>query len=326
MIIPQFKYFIAHFWGYFWKIPPFSFLYRTYYSLRLSWPVWFYVLNRNARECYRKNLPKLDDLQERVAGELARTGISVLHFDDLFPGMSFSIFQENLQRTMREPENQKRIEEQKKGGVAATKKYYLVELWQKPFYFDPDNPFMRLATNERILGVIGRYLNMACCLSYMNLWYTVPMEKTANYSQRWHRDPDDRRLVKMFLYLTDVHEGAGPFHYVPGSHDPGPYRRVISSKPPYSTYPKEGEVEKLFSKDKIRTCTGRAGTIIFCDTKGLHKGGHATKDPRILFNAVYLTEGAIPAEKKKLNYYLNGFKARAGSLGEHALKWAGKKS
>ncbi|MSR78367.1 MAG: hypothetical protein EXS63_09135 [Candidatus Omnitrophica bacterium] len=274
-------------------------------------------MNKSSREHYRKNIPVMNQAQEKVLRELNQDGISSLPFRDLFPEVDFSLFLENMNQAMSDTSNQMRIREQERGESAASKKYYLVELWKKPFLFDPQNSFMRFGIHERILGIVNQYLEMSSHLSYMNLWYTVPMTKAANYSQRWHRDPDDRKLVKLFLYLTDVDQGAGPFYYIPGSHGQGPYGKVLPSKPPYSTYPQEGKVEKFFSKEQIRTCTGPAGTLIFCDTKGLHKGGHATENPRILFNAVYLTEGAIPAEKRKVNFYVPKDFNR-----EYALSWS----
>ena len=36
-------------------------------------------------------------------------------------------------------------------------------------------------------------------------------------------------------------------------------------------------------KNDIRVCTGRAGTVVFCDTTTLHRGGYATKSERTMF-------------------------------------------
>ena len=70
-----------------------------------------------------------------------------------------------------------------------------------------------------------------------------PNAKKRVASQRWHRDPDDDHIVKMFIYLSDVAEEAGPFEYVRDSAAGGRYgdlfrggtvtstRRVRSSKP-----------------------------------------------------------------------------------------------
>lgn len=36
--------------------------------------------------------------------------------------------------------------------------------------------------------------------------------------RRWHLDHEDRRMLKVIVYLSDVHEGAGPFGYVHKAH------------------------------------------------------------------------------------------------------------
>ena len=47
-------------------------------------------------------------------------------------------------------------------------------------------------------------------------------------SQRWHRDYNDERLVKVFIYLTDVDEDTGPLEYVPGSTLGGEYAQGVA--------------------------------------------------------------------------------------------------
>lgn len=320
------KFVLKNFWNYFWRVPPFLFLFRAYYSLRSSRPVWFYLLNHASRKHFQQNPSHLNAVQERIVRELNENGISVSHFNDLFPGFDFQPLQDRAQRYLQDPAKQAQIKIQERDQQTGKKKKYLVELWEKPFCFDPADPLMAVSIHERVLDPINTYLKISSHVSYMNLWYTLPMLKAANYSQRWHRDPDDRSLVKLFLYLFNVEPGGGPFCFVPGSHDLGPYRRTLPSKPPYSTYPKDGDVEKHFSKDQIKICTGKAGTMIFCDTRGLHKGGHAAQNPRYLYNVVYLTDGAIPSEKNKVNFYLNG--GLSGSLSlkaKYALSWAGRR-
>ena len=45
---------------------------------------------------------------------------------------------------------------------------------------------------------------------------------------------------------------------------------------------------------------GKAGTMIFCDTAGIHRGGYATKNERIMFTAGYRT----PASPWPVRYKL----------------------
>jgi hypothetical protein len=72
-------------------------------------------------------------------------------------------------------------------------------------------------------------------------------------------------------------------------------------------YPPEGAVESRFPPEQRRVCTGKAGTLVFCDTTGFHKGGHATGKGRYLFNAVYTTN-AGPSTRAR-QYYLKGLPA-----------------
>ena len=70
----------------------------------------------------------------------------------------------------------------------------------------------------RLLDVANAYLGMWSKLEYVDVWYTPPARGGERVSsQRWHRDFNDRHLLKAFIYLVDVDEEAGPFEYVPRS-------------------------------------------------------------------------------------------------------------
>ena len=69
--------------------------------------------------------------------------------------------------------------------------------------------------------------------------------------------------------------------------------RFLQKKRRIGIYPDGAELEKRIAKDDIKICTGRAGTIVFCDTSGLHKGGFARASERVMFTAGYRTNGAV---------------------------------
>jgi hypothetical protein len=107
-------------------------------------------------------------------------------------------------------------------------------------------------------------------------------------SQRWHRDPEEKRLMKFFVYLSDVDENAGPFTYVKGSaYKTKPYGKLFPQKLPMGIYPPDNSVEEMIDSSAIISATGVKGTVIFCDTAGLHRGGHARSKSRLLFTAFY---------------------------------------
>ena len=111
------------------------------------------------------------------------------------------------------------------------------------------------------------------------------MDSPAASSQLWHHDPEDLKLVKVFIYLGAVDEGAGPFQYIPGSAGNGPYSRDFPWRPLGDTYPPEDQLFHRVSPSSVVSCVGPAGTIIFCNTSGFHRGGFATTAPRTM--AVY---------------------------------------
>ena len=102
-------------------------------------------------------------------------------------------------------------------------------------------------------------------------------------SQRWHRDPEDDHIVKMFIYFSDVDEEAGPFEYVRDSAAGGKYGDVFPWGQGHR-YPSAEELEAAVDPDDRLTMTGPAGTVIFCDTAGFHRGGFARTKPRILID------------------------------------------
>ncbi len=110
------------------------------------------------------------------------------------------------------------------------------------------------------------------------MWYSVPQpeEATRKASQRWHRDFNDKHLLKAFLYLVDVDEGTGPFEYIPGSAPGGRYAHEWPWRPLGESYPPDGAVEERIPAEAIKTFTGPKGTLLFCNTSGFHRGGFAT--------------------------------------------------
>ena len=68
-------------------------------------------------------------------------------------------------------------------------------------------------------------------------------------SQLWHRDYNDKHLLKAFLHLVDVDEDMGPFQYVPESQPGGRYADAWPWSPLGQNYPSEQELEERISRD-----------------------------------------------------------------------------
>jgi hypothetical protein len=168
------------------------------------------------------------------------------------------------------------------------RKNYLTSLL--PREFDLDSAFVRLAIHPAILLVANQYLGLRSSLRAINLWVNRPTPERPTESQLWHRDGDDRMILKVFIYLVDVDMDNGPFWFIPGTH----LRRCISpgsvAEPPRID---DQAMRMLIGDEQWKSFTGPSETIIFADTTGLHKGGKCDMRERILLTFEYVS-GASP--------------------------------
>ena len=284
---------------------------HLYYKFRYLWPVWYWVLNRKARVRFKKNKRELGDLEKRVSEDLKNNGIATLHISELLGEDIFPALKDLAEAKWNSPEVQNNIlperERALKSGEIGREKFFWVWLGGMPGDAPPqvlnfEDPFIKLSLDEKILQVVSSYLGLSPkFLSYgLQSTLVMPPGSIPKLSQRWHRDPDDKKMCKVFLYLTDVlDEGAGPFMYVAGSHYGGKWRNIFPQIPPVGSYPKDGEVEKIIRKDDVKICLGRAGTLIFCDTSGLHKGGFSTLTRRIMFTADFTSLAHTSTQERR---------------------------
>ena len=183
-----------------------------------------------------------------------------------------------------------------KGDPGAVKHYIIGKYPEdrKPL-ITADNPLLNFGVHPLILDVVNSYLGMWSKLIYFDMWHTLPLNTdTRILSQRWHRDPEDRRKVRTFLYFCEVDTDAGAMEYLAGSQCGGPYGHVFEWKDPLGIpYPPDGEVERQIPASQQVILKGTAGTLFFCDTTGFHRGGTAKKKPRILATGGYVTPASL---------------------------------
>ncbi|MBI3627211.1 MAG: phytanoyl-CoA dioxygenase family protein [Candidatus Sungbacteria bacterium] len=255
---------------------------RPYYLVRTVWPIWW-RLNGKSRAMYEGDTTQhsLGAEEKRIASELKQNGIAISHLDILL-GPEWL------------PKLQAYANNLRMKAVPSAKKTFLLALFNRLPEIDLANPFFQLALNEKILATINGYLEMYAKFFITSLNVTLPVgnEAPPKDSQRWHRDPEDKKMTKIFLYLNDVDDLTGPFTYIKDSHYGGRWRSIFRQRPPHGYYPPDGAIEKIIPRSEVVTCTGRAGTIVFCDTSGLHRGGYAKEKERLMFTAGYFSEAS----------------------------------
>lgn len=139
--------------------------------------------------------------------------------------------------------------------------------------FDSKDLFS-LTKEKIILENIKQYFGFDPVLRFLSVWidYPNPEANKEILTQNFHRDPEDFRLVKVFLLLDDVNENNGPFEYVNNSH-----------LQPWKNYYKNNKTKEVFYKhNKITSCVGKKGTLIMADTNGLHRGSKILEKYRVM--------------------------------------------
>ena len=282
---------------------------QSFFWMRSSWPVWFSILNRRSRHLFTNARINLSLHEKKIVDTLAKEGIAVTHLDELFPG-------ENMLSLL-----QAYAEDLTKSAEVKTQKSFLKYYWDPYPLLDLQNPYLALVLSPRILAIVNSYFRMYTKFYYFTLNLTLPVSEGAEavQSQRWHRDPEDKKMCKIFIYLNDVDEGAGPFMYIRGSQYGGKWSNIYPQRPPKGSYPPAGAIERIILQDDINVSTGRAGTVIFCDTGGLHKGGYATRRERLMFTGGFYSPASVRALRFKYSASLKNDLAKLSDEARFAL-------
>lgn len=266
---------------------------RFYHKIRSLRVVWL-MINLPSIIRYKRNVPTLNEEQKRVVAALREDGIAITHVDKLFPPETFAELQKFALTRWEDADvksQYERRDESRDGDKLKSKSFFLVDLWKGERVLDLSHPFTKFSLSDVVLNTVNTYMGMFVKFIDWRLQVTIPMpEGMRSYaSQEWHRDPEDQQLVKVFLYLNDVDEAAGPFIYLKKSHYTGKWRHLFPQKPPRGS---AGEDDKIPNQDRI-VCTGKAGTLVFCDTSGLHRGGHAKSKNRFMYTTVFESPASV---------------------------------
>jgi hypothetical protein len=138
---------------------------------------------------------------------------------------------------------------------------------------------LALANSDFLIRTATQYLGCLPTISTLRIWWTFPGSQREASMDGFHRDRDDWRCLKVFVYLTDVDEGSGPHHFVRGSHRGQPELF-------WRTHEVEA-LEKAFGRDAICVVTGAAGTAFLEDSIGIHAGPVPIGQPRLVLQVAY---------------------------------------
>lgn len=278
-------------------------------ALRKNELSWRYLINLGPTIQYRFGAgERLSDLQLELLSNLREKGVAVSSIDGLFENEADYLELESAAAQLLDENSSRLADLRSKANDAESigAKSFNVELLGSELEFDPESVFVRIALSKPLLGIANSYFRMRAKLRYYNVWNTFASTSSPRESQLWHVDREDNYILKVFLYLEDVDEGAGPFTYAVGTQRHG--RNWPISPDSYL----EGGVRRT-TDDQMRfalpesewlKCTGKKGTLILADTAGYHKGGEARTKDRVMFTCMYTSPAS---ESKRLISFSRGF-------------------
>lgn len=253
---------------------------------------WRYIDNLYPSLLQKRRGVALTGTAAGVLKEFLERGLAITTVSDLLGEESY-LYEGLVQHVAaNEKERATAIEEARRNpnDPNKVKGYIFNVLGDRPL-LDPSDPAIRFALSDPVLGIANGYMGMLTQIRHFNVWRTFPTNTDARDSQLWHRDPEDRQIVKCFIYLTDVDDDAGPLVYAPGTHPKGAIREEPEYIPGTGRMSEEG-VAKVVPPERWITARGQAGTVIFADTRGCHKGGLVKSRERLMYTCMFTSSAS----------------------------------
>lgn len=141
----------------------------------------------------------------------------------------------------------------------------------------------------------------------------------------WHKDSSFRQF-KAFLYLNDVDELNGPLQLIERSHTFAAYLADMQAAglPFRQLRITDEQMERIIARDpeRLKTITGRAGTLILADTASIHRGRPPVQGRRYALTNYYVEPAQITPEYVELYGVVDPAKTLARRHGHPRLREA----
>lgn len=165
-----------------------------------------------------------------------------------------------------------------------------------------DNPFVALALHPGLIQVLAETIGELPQLDYVLLTLSEGSDAPLTSSQLWHRDYDDVRTIKLFIYLSDVKDSMnGPFTFLPAP---------VSDKVGFTLRthrPDEAVFKGPVRQTDVVEMTGQTGSAFLVETsRCLHMGSRLSEGySRLLYTATFTTAPGLYSSSNR-SFALSG--------------------
>lgn len=251
----------------------------------------------------------LTEMQSDLVEEIDRNGFATIGFADLIDDLTF---QEKISAYVNDFAESDLVAERgakfalNHEPTNAKDHVSLARHFVEDQVISADDPMLLLGVHPALLNVVNTYLGLWSKLKKVHLWYSFPSpsERARTGAQNWHRDPEDERMLTVFLYFTDVDQTSGALEYIPSTRFGGERHETWPdyggcAKP--TSRPSSEQVDDMTSPGERISIACKALTFLFCDTTGFHRGGYALTKPRIVAHWTYATPASLWPRRYRLD-------------------------
>jgi hypothetical protein len=239
-------------------------------------PLHGFLERRYARdvEKHRPTLPGLPGAARDIVSALERTGVSTAHLGSLgIPGAAeiIALAQQLVAKEMADFHAQ----------ANAGQKFVVMR--GETVVANPE--IFLFGLREQLLDIAEAYIGLPVGYDGVTIQHTFA-DGEAVSTREWHRDREDRRMLKVLVYLNDVDTNGGPFQLLPRFGD-----SVRAQDYLYLLTPDEQVALEAGTLGTPMDCEGPNGTAVFADTAGFfHRGKPAVGRDRTAMIFSYIAK------------------------------------
>ncbi|MCC0178118.1 hypothetical protein I4641_14125 [Waterburya agarophytonicola K14] len=248
----------------FYRIPPFQAIKEHVYQ--------------KALDNHAQFLPELDRLGESILKILRQEGTCVIPIEELqFPSTDMM-----MSTTFS-------LAEKLKTSSAEQNTSNICEVGSSPEDLREFIEMLLWALEPKLLNIIENYIGLPI------LYQGFAMRKSVadgQYSgvRRWHIDWEDRRIIKIIIYLNDVVPGGGPYNYISRTIT----QEAIKKLNYYNLgYISDEEMAQAIPRSDWISCLASKGSVVISDTSSVF---HRAQPPTLYerYSITFCYTSAMP--------------------------------
>lgn len=238
---------------------------------------------------HRKNLPVLSNEDQLIAQTLKKEGVYITSLENLGLPSTAQMLEsaKNYAAMMKSPRNIQ-------SGYNLPQIYTVTDL--------PE--FVTWGIEARLQNIIEHYIRLPIAFHGVHVRKDFPNEQQLQ-TLLWHKDSEDRRMMKVIIYLHDVTEKHGAFEYI--SLPNNPLELLNYYRVDYALWKSnflginDQEMMKIIPNTAWKYCPGKAGTVIFVDPRNVLHHGTVRSEERSTIFFIYTAKS--PKRPELCNQY-----------------------